>query len=147
MKILSKLSYLVITILVINANIVQSQNEPPFSIKPLGSNSNITLEFLEEFINSRMEENHISGLAISIVVGDSVVWSKEEGLANRETGMTVTDSTLFLTYSVSKMFTGLSLMQQYDKGLFDLDDNINDYLPFEIVHPQFPDLSFLHLLM
>ena len=140
MKILSKFSYFAITILLLNANIVQSQNEPPFSFKPLGSNSNITLEFLDEFITSQMEENHISGLAVSVVVGDSIVYTIEQGLANREDNIEVADSTLFLTYSVSKMFTGLSLMQQYDKGLFGLDDDVDDYLPFDVVHPQYPNV-------
>lgn len=117
----------------------QTPDNPTNGIKPLGSNSNITLEFLDEFIASQMETKHISGLAASVVVGDEIVWTKEAGLANRETGIEVSDSTLFLTYSVSKMFTGLSLMQLYDKGLFGLDDNINDYLPFDVIHPQFPD--------
>ena len=138
MKTLSKLICIGTVILLFNTNIVRAQNEPPFSIKPLGSNSNITLEFLDGYIESQMEENHISGMAASVVVGDEIVWTKEAGLANRETGTEVTDSTLFLTYSVSKNFTGLALMQQYDKGLFGLDDDINDYLPFEFVHPQFP---------
>ena len=128
-----------VTFVLLSANPVLSQNNPPFSIKPLGSNSNMTLEFLNDFISSQMEQNHISGLAASIVVGDSIVWCSEFGLANREDDTEVTDSTLFLAYSVSKMFTGLSLMQQYDKGLFNLDDDINDYLPFDVVHPQYPD--------
>jgi len=132
-----------ITVCLMITGVVQAQapDNTRFGIKPLGSNSNITLEFLDGFIASQMEAKHISGLAASVVVGNEIVWTKEAGLANRETGMEVTDSTLFLTYSVSKMFTGLALMQLYDKGLFGLDDNINDYLPFEVVHPQFPNVA------
>lgn len=139
MKTYTRLFYLCFALIVFLGNLAISQNVPPSSIKPLGSNSNITLEFIDQFIENQMELNHISGMAASVIVGDKVVWTKEAGLANRETGMEVTDSTLFLTYSVSKMFTGLSLMQQYDKGLFELDDNINDYLPFDVVHPQYPE--------
>jgi len=108
-------------------------------IKPIGSNSNITLAFLDEFITSQMESYNISGMSASVVTGDRIAWSKSYGLANRETGMEVTDSTLFILLSTSKMFTGLTMMQLYEKGLFGLDDNINDYLPFEYVHPNYPD--------
>ena len=108
-------------------------------IKPLGSNSNITLAFLDDFISSQMESKHISGLSASVVAGNKTIWSKSFGLANRETGMEVTDSTLFVMLSVSKMFTGLTLMQLYEKGLFGLDDNINNYLPFEVHHPNYPE--------
>jgi CubicO group peptidase (beta-lactamase class C family) len=127
-----------LVIFILNSNLLSSQNQPPYSVKPLGSNSNITLAFLEDYIADEMEANHISGLAASIVVGDSIVWRTSKGLANRAANLEVEDSTLFLAYSVSKMFTAFALMQQYDKGLIDLDDNINDFLPFNVIHPQFP---------
>ena len=142
------LSFTLFTILMLIFANAQSQNGETYSIKQIGSNSNITLQYLDGFISSQMDEKHISGLAASIVIGDKVVFSKEFGLSNRENNIPVTDSTLFLTYSVSKMFTGISLMQLYDKALFELDDDINDYLPFDVIHPQFPetDITFRMLM-
>jgi CubicO group peptidase (beta-lactamase class C family) len=39
-------------------------------------------------------------------------------------------------------------MKLYDQGKLDLDDDINDYLPFRISHPNFPDekITFRMLL-
>ena len=40
--------------------------------------------------------------------------------------------------SVSKTFTALGLMKLYDDGLFDLDDNISDYMGYTIQNPSYP---------
>jgi len=48
-------------------------------IKPIGSNSNITLAFLDEFITSQMESYNISGMSASVVTGDRIAWSKSYG--------------------------------------------------------------------
>ena len=42
---------------------------------------------------------------------------------------------LFLLASVSKMVTATALLQLYDDGAFQLDDNINDHLPFSVSVP------------
>ena len=54
---------------------------------------------------------------------------------------------LFLIASISKTITVTALLQLYDKGLFKLDDLINDYLPFKISNPnQIQDITFKMLL-
>jgi CubicO group peptidase (beta-lactamase class C family) len=39
--------------------------------------------------------------------------------------------------SISKVFTGISIMQLYENGLIGLDDDINNYLPFNIEIPNY----------
>ncbi len=40
--------------------------------------------------------------------------------------------------STSKTITGTAFMQLYEDGLIGLDDDINDYLPFQVHHPLYP---------
>ena len=44
------------------------------------------------------------------------------------------------TSSASKTVTGASLMHLYQQNLFLLNDNINDYLPFDVNHPNYPEV-------
>lgn len=62
-------------------------------------------------------------------------------MANIEENIPVTPQTLFLVGSVSKPVTATALMQLYDQGKFQLDDDINDYLPFKVHVPAYPQSS------
>lgn len=99
----------------------------------------VSSEFLNQIIEAVMQNQNISGLSACIIKGDKEVWKGNFGLANRETNLEVNDSTTFLLYSISKTFAGIALMQLHEKDSFDLDDPINDYLPFQVVHPDYPD--------
>ena len=51
----------------------------------------------------------------------------------------INDNTLFKVASISKIITTIGVLKLYEKGLLDLDSNINDYLDFEITNPNFID--------
>ncbi len=105
-------------------------------------------ENLDSFIITVMEQNHIAGLSACIVRNGSVAWSGAYGFANIAENIRVTDSTLFMLASVSKTVTGLALMQLWENGRFELDDNINNYMPIQIVNPHHPQspITFRMLL-
>jgi CubicO group peptidase (beta-lactamase class C family) len=69
-------------------------------------------------------------------------------MANIEQNKAVTPDTLFLVASVSKTITATALMQLYDQGKFQLDDDINKFLPFRISIPVSPTspVTFRQLL-
>ena len=94
---------------------------------------------LDQFIQAKMQMGKMPGLAACIVKGNQIVWSKGYGWANVEKQLPVTPDTLFLLASVSKAVTAVSLLQLYDDGLFDLDDDLNNYLPFPVRNPHHPD--------
>ena len=48
---------------------------------------------------------------------------------------------MFILSSVSKTVTATALMQLYERGLFELNDDIDAYLPFEVNHPNYPSAS------
>ena len=93
---------------------------------------------LDQFIRARMEAAHLPGLAACVVGDGRVVWANGYGWANVEKQVAVTPDTLFMLASVSKTITSVALMQLYDDGLFGLDDDVDDYLPFSTRNPRHP---------
>lgn len=93
---------------------------------------------LLQFIESTMETHLIPGLSFSIVKDNSIVWEKQLGYANIINNILVDENTMFILSSISKIVTATALMQLYEDGLFDLDDDIDNYLPFNVNHPDYP---------
>ncbi|VVB62249.1 D-aminopeptidase [uncultured archaeon] len=87
-------------------------------------------------------------LSACIIDGDKVVWSKGYGVSNIEHQYTATENTVYGICSITKTITGTALMQLFDQGLFNLDDDVNNYLPFNLRNPNFPDdpITFRMLL-
>ncbi|MDF1541129.1 MAG: serine hydrolase [Candidatus Thorarchaeota archaeon] len=56
-------------------------------------------------------------------------------------GQETDPDTVFLIGSMQKMFVAVSILQLFEDGDIDLDADINDYLPFDIQHPSYPDAA------
>jgi len=93
---------------------------------------------LLEFIESTMETHLIPGLSISIVKNNDIVWEKQLGYANIMNNILVDENTMFILSSISKTITATALLQLFEDGLFDIDDDIDNYLPFVVNHPDYP---------
>jgi len=103
---------------------------------------------LDSIIEAEMAARHIPGVATSAIKNGQIVWSTGHGWANIEDSIEVTDTTLFMLASISKTITAAAVMQLWEHDSFDLDDDINEYLPFEVRNPFHPDsiITFRHLL-
>jgi CubicO group peptidase (beta-lactamase class C family) len=104
---------------------------------------------LDEWAIEAMNRDVFAGMALGIVKNGELIYSKGFGFANIEARKPVTPETVFRIASISKTFTGIGLMQLWEKGKFDLDDPINDYLKaFKVNHrdPYAPAITFQHLL-
>ena len=103
---------------------------------------------IDSFITATMDTFHIPGLSACIVRDGEIIWKGAYGYADIENNILVTDSTLFKLASVSKPFTGTALMQLMENGLLDLDEDINNHLPFSVRNPNYPDdpITFRMLL-
>jgi CubicO group peptidase (beta-lactamase class C family) len=86
-----------------------------------------------------MQAGHIPGLSACIIKEGEIRWVGTYGYANFEWNIPVDTGTLFALASISKTPTVTALMQLWEDGLLDLDDDINDYTPFEIRNPFHPD--------
>lgn len=104
--------------------------------------------FMDEFFYQEMEKEHIPGAVVSLVRDGEILFTKGYGYANVEKKIPVVpDRTLFRVASVSKLFTDTAVMQLYERGLLDLDADVNRYLRDFQIENNFPQpMTPAHLL-
>jgi CubicO group peptidase (beta-lactamase class C family) len=95
-----------------------------------------------------MQKAHISALSTSIVAKDKTVLANGYGIANREKNIDADENTIYLMASNSKSITATAVMMLFEKGLFNLDDDVNSYLPMALRNPRYLDkpITFRMLL-
>jgi len=91
-------------------------------------------------ISLLMRLGRYPSVSTCIIKNGSVVWYKGYGYSKLLLRQKPTKDIIYPLFSISKTFTSTALMQLYDKGLFDLDDDVNDYLDFEVRNPNYPDI-------
>jgi len=92
---------------------------------------------LDSYILSEMTAERFPGVSTIIVKDNKIVWIKSYGMADIENSIPVSDTTVFLLSSVSKIFTGTAVMQLFENNNIDLDDDVNQYLPWTLQIPGF----------
>lgn len=95
--------------------------------------------YLDSEIMVKMETGHMAGLSACIIKNGEVSWNGNYGYANIEVEVPVDTSALFYNASISKTVTATPLIQLWEDGLFELDDDINDYLSFDVYNPNYPE--------
>ena len=93
---------------------------------------------LDDYFSRKIGKAKIVGMQAASIGNGELVWHGSFGVKEYNTADSVNDSTLFLMASCTKPVTSLGIMKLYDQGQLDLDDDINDYLPFNISNPNFP---------
>ncbi|MEH7224755.1 serine hydrolase [Bacillus sp. JJ1566] len=89
--------------------------------------------FMDEFLQKKVDEEHIPNMAVTVVADGKVIFEKGYGFANIEEQVKVNpETTMFRIGSVSKLFTWTAIMQLVEQGKLDLNTDINQYLDFEI---------------
>lgn len=103
---------------------------------------------LDAFIMDKIEAFPIPGLAACIIKNKKLVWSRGYGWANIEQKIPMNPDTVMNIGSISKTFTATAIMQLWEKGEFQLEDDINNYLPFVVKNALFPKeaITFRQLL-
>lgn len=103
---------------------------------------------LDEFLLEQLARNRAPGFSGAVVAGNDLVWSAGYGLADVHRELVMTPETIQNIGSVSKTITATAVMQLYEAGRFDLDDDISEYLPFEVRNPRYPEtpVTFRQLL-
>ncbi len=93
---------------------------------------------LEALLETHVSEDAVGGISAGVVFGDSVVWAKGFGWANRETQEPADDSTVYRVGSISKSVTATMMMVLVQDGLLDVDDQVARYLPAITELPGYP---------
>lgn len=90
---------------------------------------------LEEIVPAILDSMPVSGMAVGVVIGDSLVYARGFGVADLETRAPITSETLFQVGSISKSFTATLAATLSDRGLLGFDDLLARHLP----HATLPD--------
>jgi CubicO group peptidase (beta-lactamase class C family) len=96
---------------------------------------------VQTFLDNKLSKLGIAGASAVFIENGEITQHYQYGYADLENTISVNEQTVFQIASISKTVTGTAIMQLYENGAFDLDDDINDYLPFPVRHPEFPDTS------
>lgn len=92
----------------------------------------------DDFIEKYMLENHVPGLACAIIKEGDVSWAKAYGLADVKKEVPMSTRGTMNVASITKTITATAIMQLWERGEIDLDQDINVYLPEGIRNPNFP---------
>ncbi len=100
------------------------------------SNDNLNLPPFNPMIGNQVQElmtqSYVPTVTTAVVRNNSIIWTKCYG---EQTPL----DTIYMTGSVTKTFTATAIFQLYERGLIQLDDDVNEYLPFSLRHPNYTD--------
>jgi CubicO group peptidase (beta-lactamase class C family) len=79
-----------------------------------------------------MEAGHIPSIAACVIDKDTVIWSNAYG-ENPDVDI------VYNAGPIGKTFTATAILQLYEQGLLELDDDVSDYYTEAIRNPNYPD--------
>ncbi len=93
----------------------------------------------DKTLDSLYQIGVFNGFSVAVVDSSGVLYNAGFGLSDVASQKPYTPNTLINIASVSKLFIGVALLKAVDMGLVNLEDPINDYLPFKVEHPYYPE--------
>jgi CubicO group peptidase (beta-lactamase class C family) len=92
------------------------------------------MESVERFVAEQLAAWEVPGCAVAVVRDGQVELTHGWGLRDRESGLPVTQDTLFAIGSVTKAFTATTIGALVDEGLLEWDRPLRDYVPGVRLH-------------
>lgn len=88
------------------------------------------IRLADAWLDSVQAYQHIPAISAGVVVGDELVWSRGYGTLDADHKIPAAPDTIYSICSISKLFTSVSLMQQWELGKVRLDEPVTTYLPW-----------------
>lgn len=114
--------------------------------------ADIDLDELRRFVDSHFEtalaETGIAGAMVAVVRGDETLLLAGYGTRDVGTGEPVDpEATLYRLGSITKPMTAIAVLQLVERGLLDLDEDVNRYLRRARIPSTYPEpITLRHLL-
>ena len=86
------------------------------------------LERIRGHFDRYVDDSRLSGWLVTVARAGELVWTGSGGYRDRESGLEVTDDTLWRIYSMTKPLTTLGAMMLYEEGRFDLNDDVGRWI-------------------
>lgn len=97
------------------------------------------LVLIEAWLEAQQAYDRVPGLSASIVHDQELLWSGAFGHANLENGQQAKANTIYGICSISKLFTGIAVMQLRDQGEVALEDTVASLLPWFNLQQSYSD--------
>lgn len=93
------------------------------------------LRLVDAWLDAVRAYNHLPALSAAVQVGDDPVWAKGYGVIDPAGKVPATSRTIYSICSISKLFTSVAVMQQFEAGRVRLDEPLTTYLPWAKLKP------------
>lgn len=87
------------------------------------------LTYITDWMQRYVDGGKLAGAQTVIARSGKIAYSKSIGLRDIASASPWTDDTLARFYSMSKPVTSVALMMLYERGLFHLDDPVDEFIP------------------
>jgi len=95
---------------------------------------------IEQQILKYMDTCRTAGMSVVLVKGDRIVYQNALGYRDVETKEKLDINDIFRIASISKSFSGVSIMQLCEEGKMSLEDDASQYLGFSLRNPRYPEI-------
>ncbi|MCK4365069.1 MAG: beta-lactamase family protein [Thermoplasmatales archaeon] len=96
---------------------------------------------IDSQIEELMEYGHFPVVVACIIKNNEIVWSEAYGYSRYYLKKEATIDAVFPIGSVTKSVNAVAVMQLNEKGLIDLDNDVSEYLGFDLKNPKHPDVN------
>ena len=100
----------------------------------------LTREEIDWQVDDNFKKSRTVGGALVVVRAGVPVYEHYYGMRDSALELPVTRDTYFRLASVTKLVSGIGLMQLYEQGLVALDEDISAYFGYAIANPYYPDI-------
>ncbi len=119
-----------IAVLLTGAQTAPVPTSPPAAIAEADAGRAEALRLIDVWLDAQQAYDRLPALSVAVVQGDEPIWSRGYGFVDSEQRVPATGQTLYSICSISKLFTSVALMQQWETGRVSLDAPITEYLPW-----------------
>jgi len=100
---------------------------------PHASNSDFISMDTEQKIRALVTKGNLPSLQAAVVSDGRIVWSKAFG---QDTSVRA----VYMNGSIQKVFDATAILQLHERGIVNIDNDVNTYLPFPVRHPGYPQI-------
>lgn len=93
------------------------------------------IRLIDTWLAAAQAFDRVPSLSAAIVQGQDIVWSAGYGHLDAKARVPTTAATLYSVCSISKLFTSVALMREWEAGRVRLDEPVTTYLPWATFKP------------
>ena len=101
----------------------------------------------DKVMNEIINDLNAVGLSVAVVKDNQLIYTGAFGTKNIAENTQIGIDDIFRIASISKSFTATSIMQLYEQGKFDLDDDVSLSLGLPVRNPNYPDTPITYRML